>query len=123
MIAIMSSTYAAINNQANVQYLFDMYELQVEFSRRSISAPWPLNVPLFFVDMIGYVARLDRIREVWGGAHSSSQRIDFYLRRNMSLDRLYMQKVRGRQAYAVRIMHETRCSVTLTRLSRCLDRN
>ena len=89
VIAIMSSTYASISDQANRRYLFDLYEIHEEFSRRSVAAPWPLNVPLFIFDMINYRRQLELVKEIWGEIPS----FDSYLRRNMTLENLLLHKV------------------------------
>ena len=93
MIAIMSSTYSSIEAQANRTYLFDLYDIQQEFSRRSVAAPWPLNVPLFILDMFLYVSRRELVREVWGQEAKPKDIVDSYLRRNMTLENMLLHKV------------------------------
>jgi hypothetical protein len=55
VIAIMSSTYAAIKEKADKVFLVDLYDIANEFSRRSAAAPWPINVVLVVVDIINFV--------------------------------------------------------------------
>ena len=84
----MSSTYASISEQANRTYLLDLYEIQEEFSRRSVAAPWPLNVPLFSGDLIIYFWKQKLVGKIW-----ANDRFNSYLRRNMTLENLLLHKV------------------------------
>jgi hypothetical protein len=123
----MSSTYAKIDQEANKQYLFDMYGIQREYSRRSVAAPWPINIPFIIIDIVGYFIRHETVKAIWKDS-SSSERVDNYLRRNMPLECMERYKVRSVVArrqelhtWYLNVKHDVACA-RLTQSLQCLQK-
>lgn len=54
LIAIMSNTYAKMQEESTRQHLMDLHRLVREYSRRSLAAPPPTNVLFLAADAFWY---------------------------------------------------------------------
>mmetsp|Transcript_53560 Transcript_53560/g.107328 ORF Transcript_53560/g.107328 Transcript_53560/m.107328 type:complete len:193 (-) Transcript_53560:232-810(-) len=90
VVAIMSSTYEAVKEKAEKVFLFDMYEITIEYSRRSAAVPWPVNVITILFDLINFFRNWKKLEALWK-THKWHSRLDLFLRRNLSCPQLHAQ--------------------------------
>eukprot|EP00961_Rhodomonas_salina_P273183 3691144-Rhodomonas_salina.1 len=50
----MSSTYNSVKEKSEKVFLADLHDITNEFSRRSVAAPWPLNVIFIIIDTVHF---------------------------------------------------------------------
>lgn len=107
VVAIMSNTYQTVKDKSEKIHLFEMYEITKAFSRRSLAAPWPLNVCVFFLfDYINYWAKRTQVNKLYQWPNQSeSTKLDLYLRRNRRVDELAERKdypAKGGDGYIIK---------------------